>query len=68
MTCFAGTNLGILVLMVCDLWKWGQNRPWGLNPWEHYVDGMCNFGQYAWASLVMFNCYTQNIQMKETEM
>jgi hypothetical protein len=21
-----------------DLWKWGRNRPWGLNPWEHYDD------------------------------
>jgi hypothetical protein len=21
-----------------DSWKWGRNRPWGLNPWQHYDD------------------------------
>jgi hypothetical protein len=21
-----------------DLWKWGRNRPWGPNPWQHYDD------------------------------
>jgi hypothetical protein len=29
-----------------DLWKWGRNRPWGLNPWEHYDDDIHNWTLY----------------------
>jgi hypothetical protein len=31
-------NQGCPLKRLLDLWKWGRNRPWGLNLWENYDD------------------------------